>query len=121
MSLGHILVIAPNPDFRRSLAFALETEGYSVETEAAIPSQDRLQQREIFGAIVLDHKAIRQQPDGTVRVGSLRAPVVLLASRPEEWLDQGAFRTIPTPLVGSTLSDAVAAAMAAPRPRKSPK
>jgi CheY-like chemotaxis protein len=55
LSAGHILVIAPNPDFRRSLAFALETEGYSVEAEGAIPSKDRLA---LFGAIIVDHKAI---------------------------------------------------------------
>jgi DNA-binding response OmpR family regulator len=113
LPFGNILVIAPNPEFRRSLAFALETEGYSVETEGEIPSRDELAR---FGAIVLDHKAIRQEPPGrSVRVGEEQVPVILLASRPEEWSAQKAFRTIPTPLMGSVLSDAVAAALAATR------
>jgi hypothetical protein len=111
LSAGHILVIAPNPDFRRSLAFTLETEGYSVETEGQIPPHDRLAR---FGAIVLDHKAFRQAPmDRAVHTTCSPVPVILLASQPEDWLAKKAFRTVPTPLMGSVLSDAIADALAA--------
>ena len=113
MTAGNILVIAPNADFRQSLAFALETEGYSVETRGDLASLGQLEQ---FDAIVLDHKAIRQEPiDRVVHANHSQVPVILLASRPGDWLATKAFRTVPTPLMGSVLSDAVADAVGIPR------
>jgi DNA-binding response OmpR family regulator len=118
LSAGHILVVALNPDFRSSLAFALETEGYSVETRGDLVSVDHIER---FRAIVLDHKAFRQEPpDGTSEVRNALVPVILLASKPNDWLTKMAFRTVPTPIMGTDLSDAVADAMAMPQGTQRP-
>jgi CheY-like chemotaxis protein len=113
LSAGHILVIAPNPDFRHSLAFALETEGYSVETQGELASLDQVER---FDAIILDHKAFRRESlERVIDASRSPVPVILLASRPQDWLSTKAFRTVPTPLMGTVLSDAVADAVAAPQ------
>jgi CheY-like chemotaxis protein len=114
LSDGHILVIALNRDFRNSLAFALEAEGYSVETRGDLAALDQVGR---FGAIVLDHRALQPQSlDRAVDATLSRVPVILLASRPQDWLASNTFRTVPTPLMGSVLSDAVADAIAVPKP-----
>lgn len=105
MSAGHILVIAPNPDFRRSLVFALESEGYSVTTQGGLTPLPG----EHYDAIVLDQKAVRGAPPGDAST----TPVVLLTGHPRDLAMINVFRAVPTPLAGDVLIAAVADAVAA--------
>lgn len=110
MSLGRVLVVAPSPDLRKSLAFALEAEGYVVTTHAGILGNDASRG---YDAVVFDHKAAAAGPRKQV-VDFCRSaqPLVLLAGSPQLWLAREAYSVVPTPLMGDALSNAVAAAVA---------
>ena len=112
VTAGHILVVAPNPDFRRSLTFALESEGYAVTEQGGL---DPLGGPGGFDAVVLDHKAIEGPREGILSFCRTASPVVLLAGQTQPWLVDSVFRSIPTPLMGTSLVQAVAAAVTAGR------
>jgi CheY-like chemotaxis protein len=114
LSNGRILVIAPNPDFRRSLAFALETEGYAVSAQGDLRHSDTAG---TYDAVVLDHKAAKGPRDAVLAFCRDAQPVVLLAGHPQPWLLNDIFRAVPTPLVGGALSQAVADAVVTGRAR----
>lgn len=102
-----ILVIAPNSDYRRSLKFALEAEGYAVTDAIEIPPAHAGR----YDAVVLDHKATRGPQQEVLDFCEQSQPVVLLAGQPQPWLVGRVFRSVPTPLLGNSLSDAVADAV----------
>lgn len=108
LSTGRILVIAPNPDFRRSIAFALEAEGYAVTARGDLGHRDPAL---TFDAVVLDHKAAKGPHDTVLAFCRDLKPVVLLAGTPQPWLVGDVFRAVQTPLVNGALSQAVADAV----------
>jgi DNA-binding response OmpR family regulator len=113
MSTGHILVVAPDPDFRRSLEFALEAEGYDVASRPGL--------QDAFGpvpyaCVVVDHQAATG-PAADVAAFCRRAqPLIVLAGRDSPWLSRHAFRTVRKPLLGNDLIEAVHAAVGAGGP-----
>lgn len=110
MSNGHVLVIAPSPDLRRSLAFALETEGYEVAEGTEVT---RVEDTREFDAIVLDHKAAQGPQADVIAFCRRTGPVVLLSYDAQSWLSSSVFRIVPTPLIDTSLSIAVADAVSA--------
>jgi DNA-binding NtrC family response regulator len=110
MSVGRVLVIAPSPDFRRSITFALETEGYAVTALEALPGADAT---ETYDCVVLDHRATKGNDEATVAFCRRTFPVVLLAGRPQPWLVKEVFSLVQAPIIGEALSGAVRAAIAA--------
>jgi hypothetical protein len=107
VSPGRVLVIAPNSDFRQSLRFALEAEGYAVTDVTAIP----VGRIPAYDAVVLDHKATRGPRQDVLHFCEQSQPVVLLDGHPQAWLAERIFRAVPTPLRGDALSHAVADAV----------
>jgi DNA-binding NtrC family response regulator len=110
VATGRILVIAPNSDLRRSLAFALEAEGYVVTTHASIPGSDSSRG---YDCVVLDHKAAAGARDAVLSFCRSSHPVLLLAGTPQSWLSSEVFNVVPTPLSGDALSAAVRSAVRA--------
>jgi DNA-binding NtrC family response regulator len=115
LSNGRILVIAPNPDLRRSLTFALEAEGYEVAAQATLLGPDEGRD---FDCVVLDHKAAKAVPRDAVLDFCAHSPdIVLLAGAPQPWLAAKVFEVVQTPHLGEALTAAVRAAIAARRAR----
>ncbi len=111
MSADRILVIAPDPDLRRSVAFALEAEGHVVTSHATMLGPD---EGKSYDCVVLDHKAAKAVPREAVLDFCARSPrIVLLAGAPQPWLVPKVFRVVPTPHLGAALSAAVEQAIAA--------
>lgn len=100
-----ILVVAPDPEFRRSLAFVLEAEGCRVEIAERLPALDAIPGR--YDCLVIDHRSI---PAG-VRIGTLFAgtpiPIVVLASHAQDMLARGFERVVVKPFLGRRLVEAV--------------
>jgi hypothetical protein len=98
-----ILVIAPDPDFRHSLVFALEAEGCIVTSLPEIPSGDVRG----FDAVLLDHRAAKGSRAMVLEFCRRTSPLILLAGAPEQWPVERAFRVVQTPIVGDALIRAV--------------
>lgn len=110
--MGHILVIAPNADLRRSLRFALEAEGHSVLSCSGIA--EALATPGPYDCTVLDHHA----SDGVLATfPPLFGPVVLLANSAAHPLAGQSAAILTKPTLGPFLSQAVGEAMA---PRSDP-
>lgn len=104
-----ILVITPSPDLRRSLAFALEADGYVVTSHSVIPGGESGRG---YDAVVLDHKAAKGEQGRALSL-CRTAPVVLLAGMPQPWLLGSVHRVVQTPIVGDALSRALQDTIAA--------
>jgi CheY-like chemotaxis protein len=102
---GQILVIAPSPDMRNSLRFALEAEGYvvTVRTEAS----GGLPPRPSYDCIVLDHHAADADPEAARRLAIAFRPIVLLANHAGHPLSSLMFRTVLKPMLGPALAMAI--------------
>lgn len=109
VSTGRILVIAANPDLGKSVAFALEAEGYEVILRAALPPPDEARGCD---GVVLDHRAAREATREAVLEFCGRArSVVLLAGAPQPWLSGNVSAVVNTPHLGAQLTAAVNAAV----------
>ena len=107
---GHILVIAPDIDLRRSLEFALEAEGYAV---AARPQIDvaLLSAGARFDCTVLDHGAVVAPPSALIDFCVRAQPIVLLSNSAILWLSEWIAVTVEKPTPGGALSAAIQSAM----------
>jgi hypothetical protein len=99
-----LLVIAPNPDLRKSLAFALESEGYVVTSHAVIPNEEAGQS---YDCVVLDHKAAIGPREAVLAFANKARCLILLAGTPQPWLLPHVTAIVPTPLRGEALGEAV--------------
>ena len=115
MPTGRILVIAPNSDLRRSLAFALEAEGYVVTTHAGIPGANASRG---YDCVVLDHKATGGSREPILSFCRASRPVLLLSGSPQSWLSGEVFSVVHTPASGDAFLEAVRSAVNAPRHAK---
>jgi hypothetical protein len=108
MEHNRLLVIAPNPDLRKSLAFALEAEGYVVTSHAVIPAEGT---GGSYDCVVLDHKAATGSREAVLAFANKAKRLILLAGTPQPWLLPHVSKVVATPLLGHALSDAVSTAI----------
>lgn len=101
---NRVLIISPSPDLRKSLAFALETEGYVVTSYAGIPGGDAGRS---YDCVVMDHKAARASREAVVQFCAKTPNLVYLDGTPQPWLTGWLTHIVPTPLAGNTLVEAV--------------
>ena len=118
MATGRLLIIAPDDDLRRSLAFALEAEGYAIAAYARIADAP---EPEGYDCTVLDHRATSGSANDVLEFCRHARPVVLLAGTPLPWLDGHVFRVVQKPLLGEPLSRAVRDALTSSGKNSSPK
>ena len=79
-SVAHILVVAPNPDFLRSLSFILKAEGFRVSECAAWPPQEP---PSAFDALVIDHAGLDRKQAIDPYLIAMADKSIILASRPD--------------------------------------
>ncbi|UJW85658.1 hypothetical protein [Devosia sp. SL43] len=108
MASGHLLIVAPDIDLRRSLEFLLEAAGYTVSSHAALAS--RLS-KETFDCTILDHGALPGSEQEMPERYRTSGPIILLAGAPSPVLEAQAFRVVRKPLLGEPLLAAVAQAL----------
>ena len=114
MGPRRLLVIAPDADYRQSLAFVLEAEGFAVADHPGPPLPPRLA-GEGFACTVLDLKSLRGlSPEVATSFCAQLAPAVLLGPRAPEWLAGTGCQHVETPIIEDRLLAAVRAAIAAP-------
>lgn len=106
---GHILVIAPDFDLRRSLAFALEAEGYAVTARAEIDIAAMPADRQ-YDCTVIDHAAVLQSAY-VIAFCERARPVILLSNSPMAWLSEYVAVTVELPVPGGALSAAIQSAV----------
>lgn len=73
-----VLVVAPDPDLRRSLVFMLAAEGFTVETGATWPTDYNTNP---LDAVIIDHGAFPKGYCGDENLTALGHKVVILAGR----------------------------------------
>lgn len=104
-----ILVVAPDPAFRRSLAFVLETEGCRVDVAEHLTDLDGLSRR--YDCLVVDHRSLPKMTDSGTALAGAQIPVIALASHSQDMVARGFARVLEKPLLGQTLIEAVCEAL----------
>jgi DNA-binding NtrC family response regulator len=113
MAKGRILVIAPEADLRRSLEFALEAEGYLVDSQSSIDATETGPAGP-YDCTVLDERAVTLAASDILAFCMRAGPVVLLSNFPIAWLSGKIAGRVEKPTLGRELSVAVMAAMQPP-------
>ena len=116
--MDRILVVAPTADLRRSLRFALESEGYFV-TDSPWMERLRVSPGEFDCTIVDSHAAVGDLEDLAEFCRSFH-PVILLANAASHPLAAFVFSIVFKPLLGPFLSQAVRRAIDATAPKYDP-
>ena len=99
--MDRVLVIAADPDLRRSLQFALEAEGYLVTWRADLAGGDLPGS---FHCTVIDHHCVGDDHLAAVAFCRRFQPVVLLANAVPHTLTPWVFRTVEKPMLGPALT-----------------
>lgn len=106
MARGRILVVAPQLDMRRSLEFVLDAEGFEVtsrpDVDFASPAAGVP-----FDCIVMDHQALSGPREQVIDFCAHTAPVILVASKPIDWLSGSVTEQVEKPLMGGTIANSV--------------
>lgn len=106
MAAGRLLVIAPDNFFRRSLEFALETEGFAVRSMPVMPSSDEMA-GDGFDCTIIDEQALQGNPAEISEFCDSAYPVLLLSYRPVTWLTGIVAQVLDKPLRGNEVIEAV--------------
>ena len=106
MPPARLLLVAPDTDLRRSLAFALEAEGSAVTIRDLPPPRSWLAANR-FDCTILDQKAVVGTDYEAIAFCIKAHPVVLLANKPHPWLVEWVAEIVDLPLAGNAVSTAV--------------
>jgi DNA-binding NtrC family response regulator len=106
MPSGRLLVVAPHPDLRGSLVFALEAEGFEVTARDQLPTMAWMSERR-FDCCVLDQKALTGEAYESIAFCIKAHPVVLMAARPHQWLVEWCSQVVVTPAADDAMQMAV--------------
>lgn len=102
-----VLVVATNPGFRKSLEFALEAEGYVVDSQAQLARAIASPLNPATRCAIVDEDAVRNWTDGWSDLASFPRPVILLVDRPWPSPDPDGVMILVKPLLGNALIEAV--------------
>ena len=95
-----IIVVAPDPGLRRSLEFALEVEGFPVESHALLSTVEASPAANAAACVIVDESAIRLSPAGRV---------ILLVEGIDPSAGTEGFAVVTKPVEGNDLIDMVQA------------
>jgi DNA-binding response OmpR family regulator len=101
-----VLVVAPDDELRRSIAFALEAEGFSVSTHRLLSPALKRASNDRFDCAVIDENTIGRR-DGWNALSGIPCPIVLLLDRLRLAPDQIRVTPLFKPLLGRILVDTV--------------
>lgn len=105
-----VLVVASKPAMLRSLRFALEAEGYEVDTvtqlaECSAPDCGCVE------VVIIDQDALVDPANPAAELAGIDHPVILLVERMKRKPSRARLRVIEKPPLGRDLLDAVADAV----------
>ena len=109
-----ILVVAPDMDFRRSLEFALETDGFTVESHPQIEAAFASPRAGRAACAVVDDSAVTDWKAMATAIRLFGKPLILLQDRVRAIPDLPLTTALTMPFLGAPLTDAVRRAMAVP-------
>lgn len=109
-----ILVVAPDMGFRRSLEFALETDGFAVESHPHIEAAFGSPQAAVAACAVVDDAAVADWKALAAEIRLFGKPLILLLDRVRVVPDLPLTTALTKPFLGAPLTDAVRHAMAMP-------
>ena len=104
-----ILVVAPDPGLRRSLEFALEVEGFAVESHASLSTVEASHEANAAACLIVDESAIRLSPAGRQPLARFAGRVILLVEDVDPTAGPDGFAVLTKPVEGSDLIDMVQA------------
>jgi len=120
-----VLVVDDDPAVLSSLAFALQTEGFTVTTYANGDDLLRNQEMPARGCFVIDYYLPGKnglEVALSLRERAVDLPIILITTHPTRALRQNAaaegIEIVEKPLLGNTLSESIRAAFQADRKRK---
>ncbi len=102
-----ILVVESESAFRRSLEFALEVEGFSVESHALLSEAEQSPAAAIAICAVIDESALRTEAGPPRSLKLMTRPVILLADGLLETAARKGMTVLTKPLRGNDLVDVV--------------
>ena len=102
-----ILIVAPDPGLRRSLEFALEVEGFAVESHASLSTVEASPEANAASCIIVDESAIRLSPAGRQPLARFAGRVILLVEDVDPTADPEGFAVLTKPVEGNDLIDMV--------------
>jgi DNA-binding NtrC family response regulator len=106
MPSGRLLLVAADNELRRSLAFALQTEGFSVIERDTPPNRTWLTANR-FDCTIADQAAFTGEDYEAIAFCIKAYPVVLMAERPHAWLADWVFDILNLPLASGEVTEAV--------------
>ncbi|TYR31344.1 transcriptional regulator [Mesorhizobium microcysteis] len=102
-----VLVVVPDPELRRSVEFALEAEGYRVDSYATLGAAFAAPGPFGAGCAVVDENAISGRRGAATRLDGLGGPVILLADRMRTVPHAAGLTVLTKPLLGRLLVETV--------------
>lgn len=102
-----VLVVAPDPGFRRSIEFALEAEGYGVDSRARLSDGTTSPAASLVCCAVIDEDATEGGADAWKFLWRFPKPIVLLVDRPWSLPEPDGMKVLVKPLLGNALVEAV--------------
>lgn len=109
VAVSTVLIIAPDREFRRSLEFALEAEGFSVDSHALLSEAEASPVASRAVCAVVDEGALRIDPAARRSLGRLVKPVILLVEKLSPTGDDDGLTILIKPLHGNALIELVQA------------
>jgi DNA-binding response OmpR family regulator len=107
-----VLVVAPDPAFRRSLEFALEAEGYAVASHAQLSVLSAAPVAADIACAIIDEDALRDAAEGWRLLRRTPMPVILLMDRLSSAPELTGTVIVVKPLLGNALITSVEAVIA---------
>jgi hypothetical protein len=108
-----ILVVAPGAELRRSIVFALEANGFKVESHPWLGSAAAAAEVSPAACLVIDENALVDQPSGARVLKEFARPVVLLVDRLRAIPRLARIKVLRKPMLGDQLIETVRGALAA--------
>jgi hypothetical protein len=115
MPSRRLLLVAPDTDLRRSLVFALETDGFTVVVCDAPPARAWLISNR-FDCTVVDQKALVGPEYESIAFCIKARPVVLVAAKPQPWLVEWVAEVVQMPIAAGAVTMAIKHATAPETP-----
>lgn len=106
-SIQMVLVVAPDEELRRSIEFALEAEGFPVQSQSQLSLAQELRGPGTFACIVIDENAIGGWKAGWDQVAQFASPIVLLIDQLQHIPEIDLMTVVTKPLLGRVLVEAV--------------
>lgn len=103
-----VLVVVPDSELRRSIAFALEAEGYTIEHHVLLADAITASARPDVACIVVDENALAGRNAEGAIPGGTHTPLVLLVDKLRAGPETSGVKVLTKPLLGHLLIETIA-------------